>query len=184
MDSWKWLHLWPFPREIPKLKVLGGSQLVTILPLFLWVSSHAEWICDSLNKHSGEWFLAFPSHVFKSGLHHPSNYEKRRRKSLRKPNDCLFSTWVKYVFILFVYYGKSGTGTNLGVSPTCQWANWENYYISSGLKSVTKFRNVKSYYSFLFGELISLDNTTWLVSSEFYCTAKKINYPYTLNNAS
>lgn len=35
------------------------------------------------------------------------NMKEENNKSLRKPNDCLFSTWVKNVFILFVYYGKS-----------------------------------------------------------------------------
>ena len=77
---------------------------------------------------------------------------------------------MKNVSILFVLLRKrvcrSGMGTKLGVSPTYQWGDWENYYISSGSENIIMSRDIKLYYSFLFGELIRLQNATWLVSPE------------------
>lgn len=101
--------------------------------LFLWVSSHAEWICDSLNKHSGEWFLASPSHVFKSGLHHPSKYE--RKKKVLENQMTVFSQhgWRMFSFCL-CYYGKEYAGMG--------WAlNWMSVLPASGLvKKITAFQ--------------------------------------------
>ena len=105
-------------------------------------------------------------------------WKQKEKESLRKPNDWLFSTWVKNVSILFVLVRKrvcrSGMGTKLGVSPTYQWGDWENYYISSGSESVIMSRTIKSYYSFLFGGPIRLQNATWLVSPKHHCIVKKI----------
>lgn len=96
-----WRFPWPAEARQGQLKIIAlvtlsqgdpkveglETQLVAILPSFLWVRSHAEWICDSLHKHLREWFLASLSHVLKSGLHHHGLWPTRSGCSSSKIPD-------------------------------------------------------------------------------------------------
>ena len=149
-----WRFPWPAEARQGQLKIIAlvtlsqgdpkveglETQLVAILPSFLWVRSHAEWICDSLHKHLREWFLASLSHVLKSGLHHPSKYKRKKKKeSFNKPNDCFAQQRQRVSLLVFIMGESAPVG--------CAWRRYqpwltggrvvyrENDYISNGLKT-------------------------------------------------
>lgn len=143
----------PFPRRSWSWRC-SATEPADILPLFLWGRSHAGWICDSLHKHLRGRFLASLSHVFKSGLHHPSKYLKKKKKEdLSKPNDC-FARPGQGVSLFGGHYGRvcpSRESTPWGRCPSYLPGAWFTERMTTFQmvwKCVIKSRNVRLFYLF------------------------------------